>query len=366
MPDNSHNKNIISFEGFEKLSTKQLFEKLTKNPKLASIHDVSGHTLLHHVCIKLKPQLVKTLLLSNTPWYKYSIMNINSQAISKYLYEDFTPLQGTFLHARYNEDADNAYDIAKFLLRKGANPNLTHGLNWPPLNAINHDESFFDIDRRFKLVKLLLDNGADPCFSIDNQWEPLQGNPISILIYNGRQKDQLLDIVKLMARPCNVNITHTHHVDATSPLEMAISQNTPDIARFLVEKGSTVTRELLQMIEERKANYNTSKQNNRSKWEQLLKDIKNASPYDKLLSRNKRNRVAKNMEIIGEDVFPSEGLQKGARYFYNKNDLTKNGKIPRIYDSKLLRNLQKNPLNPSSLWVINPGMQQFSDHLRKF
>ena len=173
-----------------------------------------------------------------------------------YPYEWENECMGALFFAAQHEHVD----VVMYLLEQGANPNITHPNEMPPLFAavcVNN----------LDLVKLLLEHGADPLVS-DNECVPIMCYPIDrdnlemcrlLIQYWPDQVDQdhyllsratkrgNIDIVRLLL-DAGANIDHVCSVffENQSPLKNAIKYNHQVMTLFLLLQGA---RPLLDMNE---------------------------------------------------------------------------------------------------------------------
>ncbi|MCH5600242.1 ankyrin repeat domain-containing protein [Niabella ginsengisoli] len=162
--------------------------------------------------------------------------------------------------------ADNNIEIAKILLKRGANVKQRDKIKPAFSTAISYpcQEGYLD------MVKLLVENGADV-----NIKEFRDFTPIRIAARNGH-----LDIVKYLADKGAV--IDIKAMDGATPLEHAASKGHYDIVKFLIDKGADINNqdndgdfplgeaaklgylEIIKLLLEKEANTNLKNKENKT------------------------------------------------------------------------------------------------------
>lgn len=123
------------------------------------------------------------------------VKNSTDKEIRQYIHADpeqinkqFEPSNETILITAV---IDDRYDLVTFLLKEGANPNLTTVAGGSPL-------SFSAGMGNYKMVKLLLEFGADPLIKANGRILPLMASVCELNFACARHKDYFANALKVI------------------------------------------------------------------------------------------------------------------------------------------------------------------------
>ena len=118
-----------------------------------------------------------------------------------------------------HDTSPDVKQMTRFLLDKGANPNILDQMEVSPLAyAIAEDNDFS--------VQDLLKAGADPNLQLRDRWTPL-------LLAIARKNHQVVEM--MVENGADINLTS---VDQNTPLHSAVSSADIFLVRYLLEKGA--------------------------------------------------------------------------------------------------------------------------------
>lgn len=268
--EETYKKEVLSVDDIKSITMKEFSQWLGSRI-------VVQPWLLHTLCTLRHIDYIKALLQEDKPWFSCASKQINE------LGPHFcTPMQCVLSQAHNEEDANKAYAIFKILLQKGANPNKTSELNMPVLIDLCCNIDYgFDLKMRYKLIKLFMRNKADSCTPFVPTTIAYSNIINIILCYllettdRGDIDKKILNIVKLVANPCNINV----QFNTDSPLLLAIYKGYPKVARFLLEFGAEAGENEITALHNRidlSVDHHT-----KQSWKDIQKLIQVLVPYNR-------------------------------------------------------------------------------------
>lgn len=123
----------------------------------------------------------------------------------------------------------NEIDIARLMIKKGAEPNIADKNGMTPLSIITVN-NYLDKQTRKEMIRLLIKYGADPNY----KYKYYSPTPLILAIENGD-----LDLADLFIDN-GADINLESYIFETSPLRVALSGDHEDYAKSLVERGADV------------------------------------------------------------------------------------------------------------------------------